>query len=273
MELRDRLFVITGAGNGIGRETAVQLLARGARVAAVDLSAEGLAETAEAVRSFADRFTVHELSITDREAVAALPQQVADAHGRPADGVINVAGVIQPFVDIVDLDVEEIERVMQVNFWGTVNVVRAFLPDLLQRPEALVMNFSSMGALIPVPGQGAYGASKAAVRAFTDALYAELDGTAVTVSLVTPGAIATNITQNSGVQAPGGANADDAASSKMKPMPVRDAGAQIVRAIESGTYRVLLGNDAKTFDRLVRLSPTKSIRLIAKKVREAIGMS
>lgn len=274
MDVRGKLFVITGAGNGMGRETALQLLGKGARVAGVDLSEAGLAETKTLAASNADRFSEHIVSITDRDAVAALPDAVTAAHGQPADGLINIAGVIHRFVKIQDLDIEEIERVMNVNYWGTVYPVKAFLPTLLQRPEALIMNFASMGSLLPVPGQGAYGSSKGAIRLFTDTLYAELDGTGVQVSLVFPGAIATNITGNSGVESPGGKAVSDEemSKSKMKPMPVKDAGAIIVGAIESGTYRVLIGKDAKTFDRLVRLSPTKSIRMIAKKVSEALGL-
>nr|NLD40024.1 SDR family NAD(P)-dependent oxidoreductase [Actinomycetales bacterium] len=274
MQITGKLFVITGAGNGMGRETALQLLAKGARVAGVDLSEEGLAQTKVLSGSNGERFSIHAMSITDRSAIEALPAQVEEAHGAPADGIINIAGIIHRFAKVVDLSIEEIEKVMTVNYWGTVYPVKAFLPGLLERPEALIMNFASMGALLPVPGQGAYGSSKGAIRLFTDTLYAELDGTNVQVSLVFPGAIATNITGNSGVSTPGGktASAEDVKKSAMKPMDVKDAGAIIVGAIESGKYRVMVGKDAKTFDVLSRVSPTKSIRQIAKKVAEAIGI-
>lgn len=273
MQVSGKLFVITGAGNGMARETTLQLLAKGARVAGVDLSETGLAETQALAGSHADRFTAHTLSITDRAAVEALPAQVEAAHGQPADGLINIAGIIHRFAKVQDLSIEEIEKVMNVNYWGTVYPVKAFLPVLLTRPQALIMNFASMGSLLPVPGQGAYGSSKGAIRLFTDTLYAELDGTNVQVNLVFPGAIATNITGNSGVAAPGGqTSAEEAKQSAMKPMAVKDAGSIIVGGIESGRYRVLIGKDAKTFDTLARLSPTRSIRTIAKKVAAAIGL-
>lgn len=274
MQISGKLFVITGAGNGMARETALQLLAKGARVAGVDLSEAGLNETRELAGAHADRFSAHVLSITDRTAIETLPGEVEAAHGQPADGLINVAGIIHRFAKIQDLDIEEIEKVMTVNYWGTVYPVKAFLPVLLERPESLIMNFASMGALLPVPGQGAYGSSKGAVRLFTDTLYAELDGTNVQVNLVFPGAIATNISGNSGVSAPGEAPKADATprKSSMQAMDVREAGSIIVGGIESGRYRVLIGKDAKTFDTLARLSPTKSIRTIAKKVSEAMGL-
>lgn len=273
MQVAGKLFVITGAGNGMARETTLQLLAKGARVAGVDLSEKGLAETAELAGAHASRFSAHALSIADRAAVEALPAEVEAAHGQPADGLINIAGIIHRFAKVQDLEIDEIAKVIDVNYWGTVYPVKAFLPVLLTRPEALVMNFASMGSLLPVPGQGAYGSSKGAVRLFTDTLYAELDGTNVQVSLVFPGAIATNITGNSGVTTPGGAaSAEDAAASKMKPMEVSEAGKIIVGGIESGRYRIMIGKDAKTFDTLSRLMPTKAIRMIAKKVSEAMGL-
>ena len=274
MQIAGKLFVITGAGNGMARETALQLLAKGARVAGVDLSSEALAETSNLAGANSERFTSHVLSITDREAVEALPGQVEAIHGQPADALINIAGIIHRFAKVQDLEIEEIEKVMNVNYWGTVYPVKAFLPVLLSRPEALIMNFASMGSLLPVPGQGAYGSSKGAIRLFTDTLYAELDGTNVNVSLVFPGAVATNITGNSGVETPGGkdASAEEIKKSAMKPMDVTEAGAIIVDAIASGKYRVMIGKDARTFDALSRLSPTKSIRTIAKKVAEAIGI-
>lgn len=274
MQITGKLFVVTGAGNGMARETTLQLLAKGARVAGVDLSEEGLNETAKLAGASAERLTTHVLSITDRDAMNRLPEEVAEAHGQPADGLINIAGIIHRFAKIQDLEIEEIEKVMNVNYWGTVYPVKAFLPVLLERPEALIMNFASMGSILPVPGQGAYGSSKGAIRLFTDTLHAELDGTNVQVNLVFPGAIATNITGNSGVSISGGkqATSDEQKSSAMKPMEVSEAGTIIVAGIEAGDYRVFIGKDAKTFDKLARLMPTKAIRMIARKVSEAMGI-
>lgn len=273
MQISGKLFVVTGAGNGMARETTLQLLAKGARVAGVDLSEAGLAETLKLAGPNASRLSVHTLSITDRAAVEALPAAVEAEHGQPADGIINIAGIIHRFAKVQDLSIEEIEKVMTVNYWGTVYPVKAFLPVLLTRPEAVIMNFASMGSLLPFPGQGAYGSSKGAIRLFTDTLYAELDGTNVQVNLVFPGAIATNITGNSGVSTAGGNKSDDQAKkSAMKPMDVKDAGAIIVGGIESGKYRVMVGKDAKTFDALARLQPVKAIRTIARKVSAAMGL-
>ena len=161
LQLPEKVLVVTGGGAGIGHATVLELLARGARIAAVDLNQEGLNETA-ALAEAGQKLSLHPVNITDREAVLALPEKVAAAHG-PTDGLINIAGIIQPFVHIKDLEFEQIERVMDVNFWGTLNTVKAFLPGLLKRPISSQVNVSSMGAILPVPGQSAYGTSKAAV--------------------------------------------------------------------------------------------------------------
>lgn len=132
---------------------------------------------------------------------------------------------------------------INVNFWGVINTTKSFLPALLARPEGCIVNISSMGALTPVPGQAAYGASKAAVKLFTEALFAELHVTNVAVTVVYPGAIATNITANSGVKMP----TMEGTRKGAEPTSSVEAARQIVRAIENGSYRVLIGRDVTSW--------------------------
>lgn len=263
MKINGNVYVVTGAGNGIGRDVALELLSQGARVAGVDLSAAALADTA-ALAGAGERFTVHDVDLTDRAAVDALPAAVAARHGR-VDGLIHVAGVIQRFVPIADLAVTDIETVFDVNLWGTVNVNKAFLDPLLARPEAALVNVSSMGGLIPFPGQTAYSASKGAVKLWTEGLQAELAQSNVTVTVVFPGAIATDIARNSGASE----TTASAADSPIKMTSSIDAARQIVEAVAKGKPRVRIGTDAKLLDRLSRVMPTKAIQLIAKKMASA----
>lgn len=268
MDIAGKVFVVTGAGNGIGREVALQLMHAGAKVAGVDLNAEGLAETAR-LSGGGTAFSSHVVNITDRDAVEALPAAVDAAHG-PADAVVNIAGVIQKFVKVIDLPYSEIEKVMNVNFWGTINIVKSFLPVLVQRPEAAIVNVSSMGSYAAVPGQAVYGASKAAVSLLTEALYAELMGTNVAVTVIYPGAIGTNIAANSGIDM-GGKSAENAAESGHKTTPPAEAGRVIVEAIEKGSFRATIGKDAATMDKLSRLSPKFATKLIAKQMARLLG--
>jgi short-subunit dehydrogenase len=157
--------------------------------------------------------------------------------------------------------------VMNVNFYGCVNVTKAFLPHLLERPEAHIVNISSMGGFLPVPGQSIYGAAKAAVKLFTEGLYAELKETAVRVSVVFPGAIATNITVNSGIEMPKASSG----ASGMKSLPANEAARIILHGMETNQYRILVGSDSKFMDFLCRLAPEYATNFIAKKMKALLG--
>ncbi len=268
MDVKGKVFVVTGGGNGMGREVVLGLLARGARVAAVDLNEAALAETVELAAAPSGKLTTHALNVADRKAVLALPKAVIKAHGQ-VDGLLNIAGIIQPFVKLKDLDFDVMERVFNVNFWGVANMTKAFLPELVERPAAAVLNVSSMGGFLPVPGQAAYGASKAAVKLFTEALYAESLGTNLAVTIVFPGGVGTNITENSGVKMdlPEGADAGKG----YKTTSPADAGRQIIEGLEKGAFRVCIGGDAKFMDRLSRLSPRRATELIAKQMKSLLG--
>ncbi|WP_370892766.1 SDR family NAD(P)-dependent oxidoreductase [Janibacter sp. GXQ6167] len=267
MRIQGKVFIVTGGGSGIGREVVLGLLMKGARVAAVDLRAEALEQTA-ALAGQVERLSLHPLDVTDRSGVEAMVEEVIAAHGQ-LDGLLNVAGTIQQFVPILDLSYEEIERVMNVNFWGVVNTTKAALPHLLERPEAGIVNVSSMGGFTPVPGQSAYGASKAAVKLFTEGLYAEMRGTSVGVTVVFPGAIATEISTNSGVSM--GERTKDQDSGAMPTTSAPDAAAAIIDGLEKGTYRILIGKDARALDALSRMSPRRATEMIAKKMADLLG--
>ncbi|MCB7135810.1 SDR family NAD(P)-dependent oxidoreductase [Cellulosimicrobium marinum] len=271
VQVAGSVVVVTGGGNGIGREVVLQLLGKGAHVVALDLSEVGLKETRVLAGTHDDRLSTRVVDVTDHDAVDALAADVVASHGH-VDGVVNVAGIIQRFVPVAQLERREIEKVVAVNFWGVVNVTTAFLPHLQARPAASLVNVASMGALVPFPGQSAYGASKAAVKLFTEGLQAEHEGTDLAVSIVFPGAIGTEITKNSGVETPGGKPAAEAAaeSAHRTTSPV-DAARQIVAAVEKGTPRVRIGKDAVMLDRLARLMPSRSVQIIARKMRSLVS--
>lgn len=251
MNVQNKVIVVSGGGNGMGRELVLNLLKKGAKVAAVDINETTLRETAELAGALKTNLSTHVLSVADKNAVESLPAQVITAHGA-VDGIINNAGIIQPFVRLYDLDYTAIERVLNVNLYGTLYMVKAFLPYLLKRPIAHIVNISSMGGFLPVPGQTIYGASKSAVKLMTEGLYAELLNTNVKVTLVYPGAIATNITANSGVEIRVTA---DMEKSSIKALPADKAAEIIVDAIEKDRYSVHVGSDSKFMDFLYRLNP------------------
>jgi short-subunit dehydrogenase len=262
MQLENKVFVITGAGNGMGRELSLQLIQLGAEVAGIDLRQDALEETSRLCPA-PSKFSTYVMNIADRERVQLLPKEILAKHGR-IDALVNCAGIIQPFVKVEDLTDEAIDHVMNVNYYGSLYMCRAFLPHLKRRPEAHLINFSSMGGFLPVPGQAIYGASKAAVKLLTEALYAELQGTSVHVSVVFPGAIATNIAQNSGVSI--GLPPERASKSSFKSMPVEKAVALIIDGIRKNKMRMLIGRDAKMMDLFYRLSPKRAVHLILRQM-------
>jgi short-subunit dehydrogenase len=268
MKVRDRIIIVTGAGSGMGRAITYQLLNRGATVIATDRNAVSLEETRALSTSGEDRLLTRVLDITDRQALVSLRAELLTKMGG-IDGIINNAGIIQPFVPVSMLDDHTIERVMQVNFYGTLHMVRTFLPHLLTRPAAHIVNISSMGGFLPVPGQTIYGASKAAVKLLTEGLHAELAGTSVRVTLVLPGAVDTNISKNSGIEMP---KADPSAPA-MPMLSADKAAGMIVEAMETDRYRVLVGQDARFMDFIYRLHPERAARYIREKLKGLLKMS
>ena len=266
MKVAGKVVVVTGAGSGMGRELTLELVRRGAAVAAVDMRAETLAETKKLATDLGGKVATYAMDITDAAAVAALPAKV-EADLGAADALINNAGIIQKFVKVNELSMDDAMHVMKVNFDGPLSLIKAFLPGLMKRPEAHLLNVSSMGAYAPVPGQSVYGASKAAIKLLTEGLRSELMGTSVGVTIVFPGSIATNIAQNSGMVIPAGA----AENSKIKTTPADFAAREMVDAIENNKPRITIGPDAKFMDRFSRLNPVAAANLIYKQMSNLLG--
>lgn len=269
MNVQNKVMVVTGGGSGIGRELVMQLLAKGARVAAVDINEASLQETAELTGANKSKLSTHIVNIADKTAVDQLPQQVIEAHGQ-VDGLINNAGIIQPFVRVSELEYGAIERVMNVNFYGVLYMTKAFLPHFKTRPVAHIINVSSMGGFLPVPGQTIYGAAKAAVKLFTEGLRSELLDTNVKVTVVFPGAIGTNIAQNSGLDQRAMEQEAGGDQPSIKPLPANKAAEIIINGIEKDSYRVLVGSDARLMDFLYRLAPKFAANFIYKQMKSLL---
>lgn len=260
MKVNGKVVLVTGAGNGMGREITLELVRRGAKVAAVDMRQDFLDETKKLATALGGTVETFVVDVTDAAKVAKLPADVEKKLGS-VDVLMNNAGIIQPFVKINELDFSAAQRVMNVNFYGPFMMVKAFLPSLLKKSEAHILNVSSMGSYAPVPGQSVYGASKAAVKLFTEGLRSELLGSSVGVTVVFPGGIATNITGNSGLHME---MPKDMKAPKTTPAPV--AAKAMVDAIENNTPRLVIGQDAKTMDFLSRLNPVMAANLIYKQM-------
>lgn len=251
------MAAITGAASGIGRALAEDLARRGAHLALSDVDEAGLAETAG--RCSGVKVTTRRVDVADRAAVFAWADEVVGEHGR-VDLVVNNAGVALAGA-AESLEIEDLEWIVGVNFWGVVHGTQAFLPKLKANGSGHVVNLSSVFGLISVPTQSAYNATKFAVRGFTDALRMELqiEGAPVSCTTVHPGGIATNIARSARVDDSvgklSGVDPDDAARQfgKMLRTPPEDAAKVILDGVLRNKRRVLVGADAKAIDLLARL--------------------
>jgi NAD(P)-dependent dehydrogenase (short-subunit alcohol dehydrogenase family) len=190
---KEKVAVITGAGSGMGRYLAILLAKDGADVCVCDVNEETLNETVAMLRKYNVSVSSHLLDVSDKESIEALPQKVIDQHGK-VDLVFNNAGVTAGS-HFKDMDEDNWDWVMGINFDGVINSTRAFIPHLINHSEAAIVNTSSIFGMVAVPGQTAYHATKFAVRGFTESLALEMKETNPNLQIhcVHPGHIGTNI--------------------------------------------------------------------------------
>lgn len=187
---RRRLVVITGAGSGIGRATALAFADDGAEVVALDLDEAAAQKTAADTGGHG-----YQLDVADSAATQALAERIKTAHGVP-DVVMANAGIVVagPFLSTSE---DDWRKVVDVNLWGVVHTLRAFTPQLVDRAEGghLVIT-ASMAAYFPTRTLPAYSVTKAAVLMLAQCLAEELAPAGIGVSAICPGVVHTNITQN-----------------------------------------------------------------------------
>jgi NAD(P)-dependent dehydrogenase (short-subunit alcohol dehydrogenase family) len=268
--INGKVAVVTGAASGIGRALAYELARRGARLAISDIDDEGLAETAKHARVIGAKVHEQRLDVTDRAAVLAYAGSVAAEFGA-VHLLINNAGIAFTG-DIEEMTFEQIERVLDVDFWGVVNGTKAFLPHVIASGDGHIVNISSLFGLLAVPGQGAYNAAKFAVRGFTEALREEmlLAGHPVQVTCVHPGGIKTAIARNAGaVDGQDAAALAEIFDRKLAKTSPDSAARSILRAVTKNRPRAVVGPDAKVLDVLVRLLGPRYQRLVAFAVKQS----
>jgi NADP-dependent 3-hydroxy acid dehydrogenase YdfG len=260
-----KVAVVTGAGSGIGQALAIELGRSGAKLAISDIDTEGLAVTEERLKAIGVEVKADRLNVTEREAFAAYADGVK-AHFGKVNQIYNNAGIA--FSGDVEISqYKDIERVMDVDFWGVVNGTKVFLPYLIESGDGHVVNVSSLFGIFSVPGQAAYNSAKFAVRGFTEALRQEmiLAKHPVKVTTVHPGGIKTAIARNAtaaeGLDVAELAQAFDKKLARTTP----ERAAQIILdAVRKNKARVLVGADAKILDVIVRITGSGYQQLFSK---------
>jgi NADP-dependent 3-hydroxy acid dehydrogenase YdfG len=254
-----RTAYVSGAASGIGRAMAQRLAAHGCPLALADQDEEGLAHTADLLG--AAPVLTRRIDVRDRQGLMAFAAEVDEWAPVPLGLVFNNAGVATS-QSVADAAVEDDEWVVDINFQGVVNGVRAFLPLLLNQDSGAIVNTSSVFGLLGMPYQSAYCASKFAVRGFTDSLRQELRGSGVSAVTVHPGGVKTNIARNARYHGhPLQADLSHADAVKQfdaMTLTTPDKAARIIHeGVKAGKSRVLVGPDAYFFDALARLAPTR----------------
>ena len=256
--LRDKVVVLTGAGSGIGRALAVEAAGRGAILALSDRDEAAAAETARLAG--AARSLVRRVDVRSDDEVRAFAAAVEAAFGG-AHVVVNNAGV--SLSDTVgSMQRSDFEWLFDINFWGVVRGTEAFLPQLLRRDDAHLVNISSLFGLVALPSQSAYNASKFAVRGYTESVRQELDGTAVRVTCVHPGGVRTNIVRSGRhLRNSHGEPTATEETAQQFDQVARTSPEAAARTIWGGVLanrpRVLVGRDAQLLDLVQRLFPAR----------------
>jgi short-subunit dehydrogenase len=267
---------ITGAASGIGRALVLELAARGCDLALADRDEAGLqtlaAEIGTRQTSTGQKVSVHRVDVGEPAQIDEFAQDAIAAHPT-LNIVINNAGVAL-LGRFSEIDQPQMDWLMNINFWGVVHGTRAFLPQLSTRPEAHIVNLSSLFGLLAPPGQTAYCAAKFAVRGFSESLRHELQAanSPVRLSVVHPGGIATNIVRSSRIGSGVTDNARYTESVERFDQVARTtpqaAALRIIQGIEKNQPRILIGNDARLMDILQRLRPATYWAPIARRIEK-----
>lgn len=264
--LKNNVAVVTGAASGIGRELALRLADQGCHLALSDVNEQELIKTKELIQNKEVKVKLDVLNVADQAAFFAYAEDVVTHFGK-VDRVINNAGrsVADSFVSG---SIEDFKMVMDVNFWGTFHGTKAFLPHLLKRPDASLVNVSSVNAFLPFPNQSSYNVSKYAISGLNESLLQELSNTNVRVTSVYPGGVRTNIVNNSKfVKGPKEGMTQEQSADLFKKVAVTSApraAKVIVNGMRRGKRRVRVGPDSYLFDYLKRLAPNFSVWLVGK---------
>lgn len=257
----DRVVAITGGASGIGRALALECASLGADLSLVDVDGDGLAETTSRAERRGAEVESTQLDVSERDEVDAWAEETRSRFGR-VDAIFNNAGVSLS-ATVEEVDYEDFEWLMDINFWGVVYGTKAFLPHLKAAPgPSRVVNVSSAYGLIASPTQGAYNAAKFAVRGFTEALRMELEieGSTVGASCVHPGGVDTNIVRKGRFGETGELDMDpeetiETFEEEVARTTPEEAARTILDGVRRDKGRILVGADAMIVDVAQRLAP------------------
>jgi butyryl-CoA dehydrogenase len=256
------LCIITGAGSGIGRQLCLQGLSLGAEIIATDINDNSLQET-HRLSGYDERLSLHTFDISDSVQIESFFKKISPQLQDRRIILINNAGTGLLSGMFNDTNIEDIEWLFGINFWGVVRMTKNCLPAMIKKNDGCIVNVSSVFGLGGFATQSAYCPTKFAVRGFTEVLRMELNGTNIRTLTVHPGGINTNIARNSKVSENVLSYRDSSIDdfSKVAITSPERAAQLIWKAVERNKRRLLIGADAYLIDIVTRLFPVFYTRI------------
>jgi short-subunit dehydrogenase len=265
-------FIITGAGSGIGQALAVLAASKGAKIIATDINQKGLEETRDKVVAQNGWINGHQLDVADAQAIIAFSEMVKKTYNPQRIVLVNNAGVALNSGTFDETPMEDFEWLLNINLYGVVRMTKAFLPMMLAQNNGNIVNVSSIFGIVGVRYQSAYCTAKFGVKGFSDVLKFELLDTNIKVSSVHPGGIKTKIASNARVsegQNPKQVAADLEKFEREALINTPEYAAEVIlKGIEKGKSRILIGKDAKILDILARTFPNNYFKQIPRSMTE-----
>jgi len=255
--LADRVAVVTGAGSGIGRAICVELARRGADIAAADIDGASLAGVRQDVESLNRKCSIHIVDVSKREQMESLPRDVIAEHGA-VHILVNNAGV-SVNLSFREQQLEDLEWITGINYWGVMYGCKFFLPHLLEADEAHIVNMSSSAGFTGMKWQSSYAATKFAVTGLSESLFVELANTNVGITCVHPGAVATNILAAARMEQ--GRREKMLRTFKYATPPAHAARA-VCKAIQRKRFKLVLCVDSRILYLMKRLAPVGLLKLM-----------
>ena len=257
----DKVAVITGAGSGIGQSLAVQLDQDGSHLALGDINTDHLEETPQLL-TLGTKVSCHNVDVSNPSRMSQFASDVIAAHGH-VDILINNAGITLTPTLFEDIPAQQFKKVIDVNMWGVYYGTREFLPYLRRRPEAVIINISSLAGLVGLFGYSPYAMSKFAVRGLTESLQSELVGTNVSILIVQPGGVKTNLIKNvpdlTDAQAREDSHQEFTRAAGITP---EKAAEKILKAVKKNRRSLIIGTDAKVVNAIRDLFPNSFPRIL-----------
>lgn len=274
MDLKNKIVLLTGAGSGIGKALTSELVKAGAKLALMDWNEDLLNQTIQALNLPEDRIWHQAFDVADRKAFENFIEDSKNHFGA-IDILINNAGVSLGRFTLEEVNDENLHWLLDINLMAPLYSSRYILPHFKSRPEAYLVFLSSLFGLAGIANQVPYCISKFGVRGLGESLRMELMDTNVNVLNIHPGGIKTNIVRFGRMKESAKAKEISTFDKHLAITSAESAAQQIVEALQKNKQRLLIGKDARRFDKVIRLFPVRYSKMfngISKRMLKKVGL-